>query len=53
MATFFSFIRTAWAIAFGWLPLPLFVLFTLGVAFWLVILIIKLIALILDAIPFL
>lgn len=42
-----------WVMFFGWLPLPLSIGFTVLIGLFIVIMIIKLVAFVLDAIPFL
>lgn len=53
MSDFFQSIANAWQFIFGWLPSPLDVIATILVGLIVVVLLIKIIAAILDAIPFL
>ena len=53
MSDFFETVANAWELIFGWLPAPLDVLATLIIGLIVVVLLIKIIAAILDAIPFL
>lgn len=53
MGSLFSFISNAWALMFGWAPSWFGVLCIILIGFLAIIIIIKVIAFILDAIPFL
>lgn len=53
MSDFFQSVANAWELIFGWLPSPLDVIATILIGLIVVILLIKIIAAILDAIPFL
>lgn len=53
MRSFFQFIHDVWALLFGWAPSALGIIFTILIGLVLIIIIIKIIAFILDAIPFL
>ena len=53
MSDFFQSVANAWEFIFGWLPSPLDVIATILIGLIVVILLIKIIAAILDAIPFL
>lgn len=53
MDDFFQSLANAWEFFFGWLPSPLDVIATILIGLIVVVLLIKIIAAILDAIPFL
>lgn len=53
MTSLWSRLSQIWVLFFGWLPAPLAVGFTVLIGLFLVIMIIKLVAFVLDAIPFL
>lgn len=53
MTDFFEAVAEAWVFIFGWLPSPLDVIATIIIGLIVVVLLIKIIAAILDAIPFL
>ena len=53
MSSFFQFLHTIWGYLFGWAPSSLGIILTILVGLAIVIIIIKIIAFILDAIPFL
>lgn len=53
MSDFFAAVAAAWTLIFGWLPSPLDIFATVLVGLIVVVLLIKIIAAILDAIPFL
>ena len=53
MGSFFNLLSQAWQLLFGWLPAPFQVLFIVLIGLFLIFLLVKLIAFIWDAIPFL
>lgn len=53
MSSFFDTLSQIWALLFGWMPSSLAIICTLIIAILVIILIIKIVAFILDAIPFL
>lgn len=53
MIDFFEAVYDAWSLIFGWMPTPLDIFATILVGLLVIVLLIKIIAFILDAIPFL
>lgn len=53
MAALWAKLAQIWVLFFGWLPAPLAIGFTVLIGLFIVIMILKLVAFVLDAIPFL
>lgn len=53
MGSIWNTLRSLWVLFFGWMPIPLAVGLTVLIGLMIIILIIKLVAFVLDAIPFL
>ena len=53
MSDFFAAVAHAWTLIFGWMPTPIDIFATVLIGLIVVVLLIKIVAFILDAIPFL